>query len=145
MALTAVVMSKCYLSPNVCPLQCAHNTHSACDVSDERPSEQTLSTDCDLSCVDISDIIDITDTKMASQHPDEEQSLRECEQYVQKHNIQQILKDCIVQLCVGRPENPISFLREYFQALEKVSQSLSLPLFRLLCQRFRRLLPQMTS
>ncbi|XP_054160391.1 cAMP-dependent protein kinase regulatory subunit-like [Oppia nitens] len=55
-------------------------------------------------------------------HPhsaDEEQSLRECEQYVQRHNIQQILKDCIVQLCVGRPENPISFLREYFQVLEK--------------------------
>jgi cAMP-dependent protein kinase regulator len=60
-------------------------------------------------------------TKMASQQQaaDEEQSLRECEAYVQRHNIQQILKDCIVQLCVGRPENPITFLREYFQALEK--------------------------
>lgn len=53
---------------------------------------------------------------------DEEQSLQECEAYVQRHNIQQILKDCIVQLCVGRPENPISFLREYFQKLERVSQ-----------------------
>jgi len=58
---------------------------------------------------------------MASQQQagDEEQSLRECEAYVQRHNIQQILKDCIVQLCVGRPENPITFLREYFQVLEK--------------------------
>lgn len=51
---------------------------------------------------------------------EEEQSLRECEEYVQRHNIQQVLKDCIVQLCVGRPENPISFLREYFQKLERV-------------------------
>lgn len=52
---------------------------------------------------------------------EEEQSLRECEEYVQRHNIQQVLKDCIVQLCVGRPQNPISFLREYFQKLERVS------------------------
>lgn len=50
---------------------------------------------------------------------DEEQSLRECEAYVARHNIQQILKDCIVQLCVVRPDNPISFLREYFQKLER--------------------------
>ncbi|XP_076682726.1 protein kinase, cAMP-dependent, regulatory subunit type 1 isoform X1 [Andrena cerasifolii] len=50
---------------------------------------------------------------------EEEQSFRECEEYVQRHNIQQVLKDCIVQLCVGRPENPISFLREYFQKLER--------------------------
>lgn len=52
---------------------------------------------------------------------DEEQALRECEAYVQTHNIQQILKDCIVQLCVSRPSNPISFLREHFQKLERVS------------------------
>lgn len=52
---------------------------------------------------------------------DEEQSLRECEAYVQTHNIQQILKDCIVQLCVNRPTNPIAFLREHFQKLERVS------------------------
>lgn len=54
---------------------------------------------------------------------DEEQALRECETYVQTHNIQQILKDCIVQLCVNRPRQPISFLREYFQKLERVSFS----------------------
>lgn len=53
---------------------------------------------------------------------EEEQALRECEAYVQTHNIQQILKDCIVQLCVNRPTNPISFLREYFQKLERVSE-----------------------
>merc|ERR1711935_690695 len=50
---------------------------------------------------------------------DEEQSLRECEAYVQMHDIQKILKECIVQLCVSRPENPVSFLREYFQRLER--------------------------
>ena len=53
---------------------------------------------------------------------DEEQSLHECESYVQTHNVQQILKDCIVQLCVNRPDNPVSYLREYFQKLERVSR-----------------------
>ncbi|XP_054717060.1 cAMP-dependent protein kinase regulatory subunit-like isoform X1 [Uloborus diversus] len=56
---------------------------------------------------------------MATHSSDEEQSLRECEAYVQRHNIQRLLKDCIVQLCVRRPENPVSFLREYFQKLER--------------------------
>lgn len=52
----------------------------------------------------------------------EEQSLRECENYVQKHNIQQVLKDCIVQLCVSHPDNPIVFLRDYFDKLDKVGK-----------------------
>lgn len=52
---------------------------------------------------------------------EEDMSIQECENYVQNHNIQQILKDCIVQLCVNRPANPITFLREYFQKLERVS------------------------
>ncbi|XP_064605277.1 cAMP-dependent protein kinase regulatory subunit-like isoform X2 [Liolophura sinensis] len=50
---------------------------------------------------------------------DEDQSLRECEAYVQTHNIQQILKDCIVQLCVSKPDNPITFLKGHFEKLEK--------------------------
>ncbi|CAD7082153.1 unnamed protein product [Hermetia illucens] len=50
---------------------------------------------------------------------EEEQSLRECENYIQTHCIQRVLKDCIVQLCVSRPENPIAFLRQYFQKLER--------------------------
>uniref|UniRef100_A0A7N8YPQ3 cAMP-dependent protein kinase type I-alpha regulatory subunit n=1 Tax=Mastacembelus armatus TaxID=205130 RepID=A0A7N8YPQ3_9TELE len=60
-------------------------------------------------------------TKMAagSTSSREEQSLRECEQYVQKHNIQQLLKDCIIQLCTSRPERPMAFLRNYFERLEK--------------------------
>ncbi|CAG9771073.1 unnamed protein product [Ceutorhynchus assimilis] len=54
---------------------------------------------------------------------EEEQTLHECESYVQHHNIQQVLKDCIVQLCVNRPANPISFLREHFQKLERRQKS----------------------
>nr|XP_058140602.1 cAMP-dependent protein kinase type I-alpha regulatory subunit-like isoform X1 [Dasypus novemcinctus] len=50
---------------------------------------------------------------------EEERSLRECELYVQKHNIQAQLKDSIVQLCTARPERPMAFLREYFERLEK--------------------------
>ena len=60
---------------------------------------------------------------------EEERSLRECEDYVQRHNVQQILKDCIVQLCVARPDNPISFLREYFQKLERVSPNVFFIIF----------------
>ncbi|XP_030386304.1 cAMP-dependent protein kinase type I regulatory subunit isoform X2 [Scaptodrosophila lebanonensis] len=50
---------------------------------------------------------------------EEQQSLRECEHYIQSHGIQRVLKDCIVQLCVCRPENPVQFLRQYFQKLER--------------------------
>lgn len=56
----------------------------------------------------------------SSTSSEEERSLRECEQYVQKHNIQQLLKDCIVQLCTARPERPMAFLKEHFDRLEKV-------------------------
>lgn len=56
----------------------------------------------------------------SSASSEEEQSLRECEQYVQKHNIQQLLKDCIIQLCTARPDRPMAFLRDYFERLEKV-------------------------
>uniref|UniRef100_A0A182YNW2 RIIa domain-containing protein n=1 Tax=Anopheles stephensi TaxID=30069 RepID=A0A182YNW2_ANOST len=50
---------------------------------------------------------------------EEEQHLRECESYIQTHRIQRLLKDCIAQLCVSRPDNPIVFLRQYFQKLER--------------------------
>lgn len=52
---------------------------------------------------------------------EEEQCLHECESYIQSHNISLLLKDCIVQLCVNKPENPVAFLRQYFQKLERVS------------------------
>ena len=60
-------------------------------------------------------------TKMASKKEDgDAQALRQCEVYVEKHNIQAILKDCIVQLCIKKPDNPHRFLKEYFEKLEKV-------------------------
>lgn len=62
---------------------------------------------------------------------EEEASRRECEAYVQRHDIQGIMKECIVSLCVSRPDNPIKFLREYFQKLEKVSTFISFFLFNL--------------
>ncbi len=48
------------------------------------------------------------------------QMIRDCEQYVEQNNIQGILKDAIVQICVVKPENPYKFLREHFEKLEKV-------------------------
>lgn len=51
----------------------------------------------------------------------EDQTLKECESYVGKHNVKDLLKDCIVQLCLKKPENPITFLKQHFEKLEKVS------------------------
>jgi len=56
----------------------------------------------------------------SSTSSEEERGLQECERYVQKHHIQQLLKDCIVQLCTARPDRPVAFLRDYLQRLEKV-------------------------
>ena len=50
----------------------------------------------------------------------EKDIMKECEEYVNQHNVKNILKDCIVQLCLNKPENPISFLKIYFQNLENV-------------------------
>ncbi|XP_036095861.1 cAMP-dependent protein kinase type I-beta regulatory subunit isoform X3 [Molossus molossus] len=52
-------------------------------------------------------------------HPEEDESLKGCERYVQKHGVQQVLKDCIVHLCLSKPERPMKFLREHFEKLEK--------------------------
>lgn len=49
----------------------------------------------------------------------EDQTLKECESYVGKHNVKDLLKDCIVQLCLKKPENPITFLKQHFEKLEK--------------------------
>lgn len=57
---------------------------------------------------------------MASNSYDE-LNVDDCELYVQRHNIQQILKDCIVQLCIAKPERPLTFFRQYFQKLDMVS------------------------
>lgn len=49
----------------------------------------------------------------------DEANLRECENYVQEHEIQKVLKECIVQLCLHKPSRPMKFLMEHFERLEK--------------------------
>lgn len=66
-------------------------------------------------------------TMAAPTHLDEAEGLRGCELYVQKHGVQQVLKDCVVHLCVAKPERPMRFLREHFEKLEQVSASAWLP------------------
>ncbi|KAM3171297.1 hypothetical protein ACTXT7_016896 [Hymenolepis weldensis] len=44
--------------------------------------------------------------------------VQELDDYVKRHNIHKILRESIVNLCLYRPENPIHFLREYFEALD---------------------------
>jgi cAMP-dependent protein kinase regulator len=58
----------------------------------------------------------------AMQNSKEDQTLKECETYVTKHHVKELLKQCIVQLCLRKPDNPISFLKEHFEKLEKVCE-----------------------
>ena len=85
-------------------------------------NQNNINSGVNIRVESVADTNQSSPTRMASSSSsmEEEQSLQECEAYVQHHRIQQILKDCIVQLCVSRPDNPISFLREYFQKLEQV-------------------------
>ena len=56
----------------------------------------------------------------------EEETLRECDHYVSRHNIKDLLKECIVQLCLKKPDNPVSYLRQHFEKLEKVNMRLNI-------------------
>ena len=56
---------------------------------------------------------------------DDEHGLREVESYVKKHNIQQVLKECIVQLCINKPSNPYTFMKDYFEQLEIQKEKVS--------------------
>ena len=48
----------------------------------------------------------------SSKSSKEEETLKECDLYVSKHNIKEILKECIVQLCLKKPDNPIPYLKQ---------------------------------
>ncbi|CAG9541099.1 unnamed protein product [Cercopithifilaria johnstoni] len=64
---------------------------------------------------------------MASGGSSEEAQLAQCQAYVQRHNIQQLVKEAIVSLCINKPENPILFLKEHFEKLyDQRSQACSL-------------------
>lgn len=54
---------------------------------------------------------------MASGGSSEEAQLAQCQAYVQRHNIQQLVKEAIVSLCINKPENPVLFLKEHFEKL----------------------------
>lgn len=92
---------------------------------------QLLQVFCSFSLVPLGQNLQVS-MASGSTSSEEEKSLRECELYVQKHNIQQLLKDCIVQLCTSRPERPMAFLREYFERLEKVRGQDSVSLVRII-------------
>lgn len=50
-------------------------------------------------------------------------TVQECEDYVEQHGIQAILKECIAKICQERPNKPYKWLKDYFTQLEKVSDS----------------------
>ncbi|CAK5078618.1 unnamed protein product [Meloidogyne enterolobii] len=60
-----------------------------------------------------------------SGHSAEEAQLASCQAYVRQHNIQQLVKDAIVSLCIHKPENPVIFLRDHFDQLSTDQQNFS--------------------
>jgi len=52
-----------------------------------------------------------------------EQTVKDCEIYIAKHDIQNVLVDSIVQLCLKKPSNPIEFLANYFTKLNSEIRS----------------------
>lgn len=48
-----------------------------------------------------------------------EASVQECEEYIEQHGIHGILKEAIAKLCQDRPQNPMKYLRDYFDSLNK--------------------------
>jgi cAMP-dependent protein kinase regulator len=45
-------------------------------------------------------------------------SVEECEEYIEKHGIQGMLKECIAKICQEQPPNPYKWLAAYFTALD---------------------------
>lgn len=53
------------------------------------------------------------------------ESIAECEGYVREHDIHNILRNCIIQLCIHKPDLPVKFLKEHFEKLEKEEEKKS--------------------
>lgn len=45
-------------------------------------------------------------------------SVEECEEYIEKHGIQSLLKECIAKICQEQPANPYKWLSAYFASLD---------------------------
>ncbi|KAI6229239.1 CAMP-dependent protein kinase regulatory subunit [Aphelenchoides besseyi] len=57
--------------------------------------------------------------EMATGSENEEAQLAQCQAYVHRHNIQQLVKEAVVSLCIHKPENPVLFLKEHFEKLNE--------------------------
>ncbi|KRZ42698.1 cAMP-dependent protein kinase type I-alpha regulatory subunit [Trichinella pseudospiralis] len=44
---------------------------------------------------------------------------RLCEDYLERHNVSDLIKRALVRLCIAQPDDPVAFLSHYFQLLEK--------------------------
>ncbi len=55
---------------------------------------------------------------MSDAQADREPQLRQCQEYVRTHNIQQLVKEAIVQLCIHKPDRPMAFLRDHFERID---------------------------
>ena len=47
----------------------------------------------------------------------EQEQLASCQEYVRRHQVQALVKDAIVQLCLHKPDSPCLFLGEHFARL----------------------------
>ena len=57
--------------------------------------------------------------KMATSTPQTgSASVEECEDYIEKHGIQCLLKECIAKICQEQPSNPYKWLSAYFSGLD---------------------------
>ncbi|VDL92034.1 unnamed protein product [Schistocephalus solidus] len=56
---------------------------------------------------------------------DDESYVQDLEDYIKKHNIPNLLKECIVNLCLYRPSDPVHFLHEHFRILDVAPASSS--------------------
>lgn len=70
----------------------------------------------------------------------EEDQLAQCQAYVQRHNVQQLVKEAIgtkscpdppndalfsVVLCIHKPDNPVLFLKDHFEKLNEQRSQVS--------------------
>ncbi len=56
----------------------------------------------------------------------EQEQLVSCQEYVRQHQIQALVKDAIVQLCLHKPDRPCEFLSQHFARL---AQQVSVQVF----------------
>lgn len=48
----------------------------------------------------------------------EEEQITSCAEYCRINNVQKIVREAVIQVCVHKPVHPVTFLKEYFTRLE---------------------------